>query len=351
MPVAAISALDDAIARDAPESAYLLFGDNDLLKEETLRAVVARLVDGPSRDFNFDTFRGAEADAGSLSHALDALPLMASRRVVVVRDFPGLRKDARAVLDRYLAKPGRDTVLLLVAPAGWKPDGAPGGRVVNIEFAVFDERGAVKWLTQRAAESGMSITPSAARMLFEKTDGDATSMDAELRKLRDFAAGRTIGEDEVAAVMGTVAGKGAVDLVDMVCVRDGAGAALCVATALQQPKTTAVGIVMTLTAHLLGIGALLTDRARRIAPRQQESNLFTMMRQARGAAVGRAWGEAVKAMVRGADHWDRSGVDRALLLLADADSVLKETRVSGEEQILSTLVVTMCARSRPPRAA
>jgi hypothetical protein len=76
-----------------------------------------------------------------------------------------------------------------------------------------------------------------------------------------------------------------------------------------------------------------------------------MMGEARSAPVGRPWSEAVGAMTRHADRWDCPDVDRALMLLAGADSALKETGVSSDEQVLSTLVLAMCASRRTTRAA
>lgn len=111
MPLAAIDALDGAVARGTPDPVYLFHGDNDFLKDEKLREVVERLSEPSTRAFNLDMLHGADAGAGDLAQALDALPMLASRRVVVVRALASLKKDARAVLERYLANPSPDTVV------------------------------------------------------------------------------------------------------------------------------------------------------------------------------------------------------------------------------------------------
>ncbi|HVZ49623.1 MAG TPA: DNA polymerase III subunit delta [Gemmatimonadaceae bacterium] len=351
MPLAAIDALDDAVARGTPAPVYLFHGDNDFLKEEKLRDVVTRLSDPATRDFNVDAFRGAETDAGRLSHALDALPMMAARRVVVVRDVAALKKDARAALDRYLDRPSPETVLLLVAQAGWKPDASIMGRAMSVAFAALDGSAALKWIATRAAAAGGGIAPDAAKLLLAATGPDLSMIEGELHKLRDFSANGAISAQDVAAVVGVSAGKTTTDLIDLVCARDGLAAAGLVPAVMRQPKASAVGIVMSLTAHLLGIGQVLVDRANRVAPRQQAANLYAMMGEARSAPVGRPWSEAVGAMTRHADRWDCPGVDHALMLLAGADSALKEAGVSSDEQVLSTLVMSMCASRRATRAA
>lgn len=351
MPLAAIDALDGAVARGTPDPVYLFHGDNDFLKEEKLRDVVERLSDPSTRDFNLDTFRGAETDAGQLSQALDALPMIAARRVVVIREFSALKKDARSALDRYLANPSRETVVLLVAPSGWKAEPAVLTRATGVAFGALDDSAALKWIASRASVTGATISPDAARLLLSATGPDLNLLDGELQKLRDFVTTGEITATDVSAVIGVSTGKTAADLIDAVCARDGAGAAALVPAVMRQPKSSAVGIVMALTTHLLGIGHVLIDRASRVPPRQQASNLYAMMGEARSAPVGRPWSDAVGAMTRHADRWDCPAVDRALTLLGDTDSTLKETGVSSDEQVLATLVVAMCAARRTTRAA
>ncbi|MEA3244710.1 MAG: DNA polymerase III subunit delta [Gemmatimonadota bacterium] len=347
MPLAALDALDNAVARGTPDLVYLLFGDNDFLKEERLREFVPALTDPGTREFNVDLLRGSDTDAGTLAQALDALPMLATRRVVVVREVSALRKDVRAVLDRYLEHPSPGTVLILVAPAGWKTEATLVGKATSVELGALNERDALAWVSARARQAGTSIEPEAAERLFAATGSDLALIDGELRKLQDFAGAATITTTHVDAVTGVTSGSTAADLIDLACARDGRAAAALVPVVLRQPKASAVGMVLSLSAHLLGIGVVLQERERRTSPRHVANAIYTMMGAARSAPVGRPWSEAVGTMTRTADRWDFGSVDRALGLLADADSALKNTSVSTDEQVLVTLLLTMCARTRP----
>ncbi len=62
-----------------------------------------------------------------------------------------------------------------------------------------------------------------------------------------------------------------------------------------------------------------------------------------GAYPGRPWGEAINAWVAAVDGWTAPALDRALTLLLDADLALKETRISSDEQVIGTLVLSLCA--------
>ncbi len=346
MPQASLDTLRSAIASGTPHPIYLLYGDNDFLKDEVLRAAVPALADEATREFNVDIVRGGDTDAGVLSLALDALPVIAARRVVVIRDAPSLSRDARAVLDRYAANPARSTVLFLVAPRGWKRDAGFAAEAVAVEAGVLSEREVIEWVRKEAGTLGTSIEANAASALTRAAGSDLALAASELRKLRDFAGDSSITVAHVEAAVGAVPGKAAGDLVDLVCARDGRGAAVLAPVVLRQPKASAVGIVLSLTAHMLGIGQVLQERARRTPARQVEGALYSMMGEARSVPVGRPWKEAVATMVRAAPQWDWLGVNRALRILSDADSALKNTGVSTEEQVLATAFLAMCAQTR-----
>src|SRR6185369_13876618 len=107
---------------------------DEFLKDETIRQVIDAAVDPGTRDFNLDLRRGGDIDGESLLTLLSTPPMMADRRVVVVRDVQALKKDARAALDRYLAAPTPDVVALLIAPAGAKLDAALSTQASAVAF-------------------------------------------------------------------------------------------------------------------------------------------------------------------------------------------------------------------------
>lgn len=352
MPKGAPRTVDALLERESPDAVYLLHGDNEFLKDEAIRAIADRFTEAATRAFNLDILHAGDADPGRLSNALDALPMLAPRRVVVLRDAPGLKKDSRAVLDRYLARPAQDTLLILVAPAGWKTEAGLTSKATVIELASPTERDAAAWAAARATELGASLEPDAAELLVRSTEADLAQIDGELRKLRDYSQGKPIDRAAVAAIVGTTNGATTEDVLDRVCARDGVAAAGMIETALAQPKASGVTLVLALTTHMLMLGHAVIAREARMSPGQLSKELFALMGESRSSFVGRPWGAAVSSIVRSADEWDRASVDRALALLREADSTLKDSNLSGEERILETLVLSICApRSSRHRAA
>jgi len=86
-----------------PRGAYLLAGGEPLLRDDALAALRAALLPGGAGEFDFDRFEGAALAAGTLTDAVRTLPVMASRRLVVVDEPEGRRGVAAKALAEALA--------------------------------------------------------------------------------------------------------------------------------------------------------------------------------------------------------------------------------------------------------
>jgi DNA polymerase-3 subunit delta len=346
MASSALRALKTALETREFDPAYLFHGDDDFLKEEKVRAVIERATDPATRAFNVDVRRGSEVDRGTLAELLGSPPMMAEHRVVVVRDVSALKKDARAGLAQYLGNPAHDTVLLLLAAGGTKPDADLLARTTAIEFKPLNESDLVKWAEHYGASLSVSIEPGAAELLCRATGNDLALLSGEIDKLRSYTNGSVIDEAAVAAVVGVRHGESLGDLLELIAARQGPQAAALLERILAQPKITGVSVLMALTTQTLAIGWLLAARARGLPAQHMERELFALLKANPSSLVGRPWGEGVKSWVRALKHWDETSIDRVLELLLAADTALKETRISSDEQLLTTLVLSMAASAK-----
>jgi DNA polymerase-3 subunit delta len=350
MPPATMRDFRASLERGTFPRAILLYGDEEFLKDEQLRALIARATDPGTREFNLDVRRAPDLDAGALNLLFEALPVLADRRVVVLRDATGLRKDARAALDRWLSRPPPDTLLVLVAAAGETIDADLVERTTAVECRPLGDAQLPRWVARQASTLGVSIDAEATRLLIASTGGDLALLAGELAKLRDFTSGAPIDEAAVAAVVGVRHGETLVDLLDRVATRDASGAAALVPVVLAQPTVTGVKVTMALTTQMLAIGWALAVQERGVGASRLPGELFALLKQVRPMTF-RPWAEAVRAWVGALPLWDRAAVERALRQLLTADASLKETRVSSDEQVLTSLVLAMCASAAPRAAA
>lgn len=339
----ALKALSQALETQEFAPVYHFFGDDDYRKDDAVRRVLDAALDPSLRDFNLEQRRGGDLDAATLASLLGTPPMMADRRVVVVRDADGLKKAAREALATYCAKPARDTVLLLVSPAGAKADKGFADGAVAVSFDALGEDDVEKWIAKKAKTLGATIAPSAASLLQQYAGNDLALLSQELEKLSSFTAGAEITPEAVEAVVGVRPGHSMADLLDAVARRDATAAAGLVAEVLAQPKTTAVQVVMALAAQTLALGYLAARRDEGLSVGQLERETWALLKGS-GAYTGRPWPEAVQAWGHAAAKgwWSADRAERALPALLEADLALKDSRVSSEDGVLLSLVLAMC---------
>jgi DNA polymerase-3 subunit delta len=338
--------LRKAIQQRSFAAAYYFHGDDEYLKDDMVRQLIDAVIDPATRDFNLDVRRGGSIDAESLASLLSTPPMMAERRMVVVREANALKKDVRAALDQYLAKPSPDVVLLLVVPAGVKSDTQLAATSAAVEFEPLTGDRVPKWIVHHATSVlNATITSGAVDLLISAVGNDLPQLAAELDKLASYASGRTIDEDAVGAVVGIRRGETLGDLLDRVLAHDAPGALAMIDHVLAQPKTTAVSVVMALSTQTLALAWARAARDRGFPAVGIERELFSLLKES-GAVTGRPWGEAVSAWSRAVSSWTSAELEAALDALLAADFALKESRLSSDEQTIASLVLTLCGPAR-----
>jgi DNA polymerase-3 subunit delta len=350
MAAAGEKALHAALKKRVFDPVYLFHGDDDYLKDARTRELIDAAADPATRDFNLEIRRGGEIDAETLDALLSTPPMLAERRVVVIREVDKLKKEARKLLDRYLMRPAPDTVLVLVAPTGVKADKAIADRCTAVEFAPLAGDRLPKWIAYHAETAlDRRITPQAVALLQEAVGADLSQLAVELDKLASYSPD-VIDEEAVSAVVGVRRGESVGDLLDAVASRDAAAALGLVAGVLQQPKTSAVQIVSYLTTQTLALAYGVAAQESGTSSRALFNEYMSLLKET-GAFPGRPWGEAVGSWARHTGRWTAVELDRALSALLAADAALKETRLSSEEQLLTSLVLALCGTGTSRRAA
>jgi DNA polymerase III subunit delta len=350
MASAGEKALHAALKKRKFDPVYYLYGDDDFLKDRSVRELVDAAVDPSTRDFNLEQRRGADLDAEVLDSLLSTPPMLAERRVVVVRDVDKLKKDARKLLDAYLKRPAPDCVLLLVSPSGVKADRELTDRSTAVEFAPLTGDRLPKWVMyQVETVLGGTITPDAISLLVEAVGEDLSQLAVELEKLASFSDGG-IDEAAVSAVVGVRREESMGALLDAIAARDATRALDLLPGVLQQPKMNAVLLTMHLTTQTMALAYGEAARARGVQARSLYNEFMSLLKET-GAFPGRPWGEAVTAWTKYSDRWSAETLDSALATLLATDEALKDTRVSSEEQVFTSLVLALCGAGASRRAA
>ena len=366
MPSATESAFKKAITTATFEPVYLLHGADEFRKHEAVVQALAAAVAPEVRDFNVEIRSAPELDAEMMESLLGTPPLAAPRRAVVIDGVGDLKKDARRALDRYLANPAEDTLLLLVAVAEGKPDRGLLDRAVSIDFDLLTGDKVPKWIAKHAADLGATITESASALLQQAAGPEPAALAPELDKLVSYARGLAspsasgardriaasipvvIDDAAVAAIVGVRRGETLTDLLDRVAERDVAGALALVEHVLSQAKTGAVPTIMALTVQMLALGWGRARRDNGVSAQRLHGEYLNLLKETK-AYPWRPWNDAIATWVRTVDRWDVRAIDRAMEALLAAELAVKETGVlTGalkDEAIISTLILAMCVDS------
>jgi DNA polymerase III subunit delta len=333
----------DALKRGVFDGAYYICGDDEFQKEDAVRQLSAAAIEPGMRDFNMEVRRAQELDAKSLDAALSAVPMMSDRRVIVIKDVSAMRKDPRKILDQYLVKPSPDVMVLLVETPGGKTEAALARTSTPLEFDPLGADRIPKWIAHYAStEFQTRITSDAAELLQSAAGTDLHQLVGELDKLASYTNGREITESDVSAVVGVRRGETMADFLDQIAMRNAPRALELLPLILGQPKTSAVTLVMALSTQTI---ALSWGRARMdegVSQNRLQNEYFNLLKQSGSTFTGRSWGSAAATWASSTDRWTPGSLERALAALLDADIALKETRVSSEEQVVATLVLSMC---------
>lgn len=345
---AAQKALFTAIEKRTFDPAYHFFGDDDFRKHEALNMLVNAAVDAATRDFNYEARRGSEIGAETLGSLLGTPPMLAERRVVVIRDAGALKKDSKAVVEQYLQRPAPDVVLVLLQPAGEKPD-PKFARATMVMFDPISGPHLSRWIAMRAEHHGASITAGAAELLQSSVGNDLPQLNVEIEKLATYTGGAEIDEAAVGAIVGVRREESLGALLDAVGNRDAAAALRILPGLLEQPKSSGVFIVMVLGMQVLGTGFARARLAKNVPPQRLSGEIMNMIKES-GAYPGRSWTEAAHAWISAAPKWPTKDLYAAAIALHWADRALKETGKTTEEGILQSAILAMC-QTKGRRAA
>jgi DNA polymerase-3 subunit delta len=336
------------IERRAFGPAYHFFGDDDFRKQEAVSRLVDAAVDPATRDFNLEIRRGHEISAETLGSILGTPPMLADRRVVVIRDAGSLKKDAKTAAEDYLNRPAPDVVLVLVQPSGEPPE-PRFSKARPVVFEPVTGPQLTRWIAMRADGFGTTITPGAIELLQNSVGNDLPHLNVELEKLASYRNGVPIDEEAVAAIVGVRREESLTALLDAVGTRDAAAALRILPGLLEQPKSSGVFIVMVLGMQQLGIAFARARLARRTPPDRLKQEIVAMIKES-GGYPGRSWYDAAGVWTRWAPQWPSDDLQAALATLHAADRALKEASSTTNEGILETAILALC-EGRSRRAA
>lgn len=194
------------IGRGEVAPAYYLYGGEDYLKREAAKRIVDALLPSNLRALNLEIVIGGEATGEAIVSKADTFPILAARRVILIKEADGLSSADRSTLISYLENPSPTACLVFLAEKidqrtrFWE---ALQKRGLLLCFSRLAGRELRRWLEARARERGRRLQPEATELLLELVGPDLYALEGELEKVCLFLPeGETIGVESLAPLVG-----------------------------------------------------------------------------------------------------------------------------------------------------
>ena len=333
-----------------PDPVYLLHGDEDVLKDEAIRALVDQAV-GSSRDFNLDVRFAPDLTPESFNALVNTPPMMADRRAVVIRGVEQLGKRKTKLRDevlQYLASPNPTTVLVLVVAAGDELDTDLVRGSTSVALDALSAERVPRWLQHRAGTLGLTLAPDATDLLLKAVGNDLSTLSRELEKLGSLTAGARGGAvtaDDVSNLVGVRRDETVFDLVEAALERRAARAAQLVEPVLEQAGMSGVKILSLLGTHLVGTALARSERDRGVPQARLPDTIYRQMQGVRPYGM-RSYKEEAARWTAWSGLWSARELGHALRAALRADNALKTATVSDDRGILTQLVLGFAATQR-----
>jgi DNA polymerase-3 subunit delta len=200
--------LESELAGGRLRPAYLLAGSEPLLREDARRALERAVLGDAPRDFDLDRLSGETCSPAALEDALRGMPVLAPRRLVVLREPEARRRGAEALLERLAElvdtpRDPLDTVLVVLAErvdarARWVR--AFAGEAARVECdAPKALREIAAFVRREAARQEVTLATGAAEALAERIGPQLLLLRQEIAKAALFAGpGRPVTAAHVA---------------------------------------------------------------------------------------------------------------------------------------------------------
>lgn len=184
---------------------YFLFGEEPYLLNQSVDRFKFAVLNEGAIDFNYSLFYASDADVGVVRDAVETLPMMAARRLVILKESQELTDKEWAELEPLIENAVDSTVFVLLASRVDKRKKFIRSLLDKAECVEFKkpyENQIPSWINYIAQSLGLTISNEAIHLLHKLAGHHLTEIEGELKKLGEYVEGqRRIEVADVAAVV------------------------------------------------------------------------------------------------------------------------------------------------------
>jgi DNA polymerase-3 subunit delta len=317
---------------------YFIFGEEPyLLNQSAERFKYAVLSEGAA-DFNLSIFYANDADVNVVRDAVETLPMMAPRRLVILKEAQDLSDKEWATLEPLFESAVDSTVFVLIASRVDKRKKTIRMLLEKadcVEFKKPYENQIPSWINYIAQNLQVEISKDAIHLLHKLVGHHLTEIESELKKLSDFVGERRIEVTDVAQVVSRSKEENVFDFTKAIGENDRVKALEHLVHLLDQGQSE-IGIVSLLARH---VRILLTVK------KGMEEGLHG----AKLAHYAQVPPYFLESYIDQARLWAARKLEQTLMVLCETDKALKSSPLSSHIW-LENLVLKTCSSENTVRA-
>src|SRR3954453_1587362 len=346
MPSHTLDALLRSLKKGDLAPVYYFQGPEDVLKDEAVRTILDQALDPAMRDFNFDQRSAGQLDPEEVHSLCNTLPMLAERRVVVLRDLEAWKRKTKGKNEflRYLERPNPATVVILLQGGGEDTeDKELAGRSYSVRFEPLSLGQATKWILRQAERQKVNLEPAAAEHLVNAMGPGLGALSSELGKLASLPADKPITPEQVGIFVGVRQGETLLDWRTAILEEQSGRAVSLLSSILAQPSMSGVKMVTALGTSLVGLALTRSFHDQGLRGRALDEAVFkALLRSRPNGLLG--YREEITRWTRVLARWPQPRLRLALKAALDADQAVKNTSVSDERGVLTDLILRLTTK-------
>lgn len=197
-----------------------LCGKERFLIDRAMDAIKQAILEPATKEFNYDVLQGKEAGPAKILACTKTLPMMAKRRLIVVRDADELDADALGQLIPYVSAPAPESCLCMIAEkadqrlkffTAWKKHG------LLLKLDPLAERALPGFVELEAKNLGVKLEAGAAARIADEIGADLGQIVDALERLSLYVQkGAPIRIADVEEVVATTRQHSVFELIDAI---------------------------------------------------------------------------------------------------------------------------------------
>lgn len=220
-----VKQLKDALKRGTPANLYIFYGQEDYLRDYYLEQLKSQILTGGMESFNLHTFQGKDLELQALTQAVEAMPMMSERSLVLVYDWDLFKNEERreGLQALFGDLPEYVCLVFVYDTMEWKANAntklgkwlKANGQIV--EFRQQEQSDLNAWIRRRLKQKwDKEIDSATAEYLTFLCGGLMTNLGGEVDKAGAYARGKTVTRKDIDAVCDPVLDARAFQMTDAI---------------------------------------------------------------------------------------------------------------------------------------